>query len=180
MNYLYAFILFLLLAVVGISIFSTRKKPGKSEEEEFLTAEEVTDAEMLKAAEEAATLEDAVRVYHHARHGSEAEQVAERKCHCEEFWCNSLLAVLHAETIPELNNAEKMAQLCGNKLALSFVPLAHEKISRIAVEHATGNPEKIILVAEDAPKGGEAHLIAFLDLQRLLSPAGANFHRPSK
>ena len=123
MNYWYLFIGFLFfVGIVGISIFSVNKKQ-EEEEEEFLTAQEVADAEMLEAAKKAETLEDAVRVYHHARHGSEAGQLAEKKCHCEEFWCNSLLAVLHARTIPEIREAEKMARLCGNKLALSFAPL---------------------------------------------------------
>ncbi len=86
---------------------------------------------------------------------------------------------MRAKTISELRGAEKMARLCGNNLALSFVPHAHEYISKMAVEYAKGNPEKMILAAEEAPSGGEANLIAFLDLKSLDSGRVA-FHRPVK
>ncbi|OIO30695.1 hypothetical protein AUJ77_02715 [Candidatus Nomurabacteria bacterium CG1_02_43_90] len=70
MYYAYLFIaFFVFVAIVGISVFSMNKEVEESGEGKFLTDEEVADAKMLKDAEEAESLEDAVRVYHHARHG---------------------------------------------------------------------------------------------------------------
>lgn len=94
----------------------------------------------------------------------EQEQKEQLLSEWEKF---SLEEVLRANTPEQLKLAKKLA--IPGTLAAKFVPIQQEQVSILEVEIAGSNIEKLISVARMAPKGGQAELIAFSKLKRLLS-----------
>lgn len=78
----------------------------------------------------------------------------------------SLEEILRAKTIEQLEESKKF--VVSGTLAARFVPIKHEQISMVAVEVAGNDTNKLIQVAYKAPKGGQAEMLAFSKLQRLL------------
>lgn len=79
----------------------------------------------------------------------------------------SLEEILRAKTIEQLEESKKF--VVSGTLAARFVPIKHEQISMVEVEVAGIDTHKLILAAYRAPKGGQAEMLAFSKLQRLLS-----------
>ncbi|HBH71471.1 MAG: hypothetical protein UU88_C0001G0076 [Parcubacteria group bacterium GW2011_GWC1_42_11] len=92
------------------------------------------------------------------------EEVKPRLSEWELF---SLQEVLNSKTFEQLAWASKLT--LEGSLAAKFVPIQQEQISTLEVEIAGSNVEELIRVARMAPKGGQAEMLAFSKLQRLLS-----------
>lgn len=106
------------------------------------------------------------RIYREVMHSNQLAQEKKEKflSGWEKF---SLEEILRAKSIEQLEESKKF--VVSGTLAARFVPIKHEQISMVEVEVAGIDTHKLILAAYRAPKGGQAEMLAFSKLQRLLS-----------
>lgn len=105
------------------------------------------------------------RIYREVMRNNELAQEKKEKF-LSEWEKFSLEEVMRANTIEQLEDAKKLVM--SGTLAARFVPIKHEHISMVAVEVAGSDTNKLIRAAYKAPKGGQAEMLAFSKLQRLL------------
>lgn len=165
-----AVVLVLGFAVLVALLYATFKSKNVARPaDELSQAKSVTDTylEPLKKSQE---LERATKDFFDTyRKVANANEVTKKDIDelLNEWELFSLQEILNARTSEQLSIASKLA-ITGS-IAEKFIQIQKERISALEVDIAGNSIEKLLSAVRMAPKGGQAELIAFSKLQRLLS-----------
>jgi len=163
-------IVVLVLAFVALfSLLYTTFKSRNVDEEKPVpaSAPETYTGSLQKTRELERATKEFFDVYRRITKGGKELSKEEGDALSSEWELFSLQEVLNSKTLEQLVWASKLT--LEGSLAAKFVPIQHEQISVLEVEISGSNIERLIRAARRAPKGGQAELLAFSKLKRLLS-----------
>lgn len=160
-------VLIFAFAILLCLIYITFKSKDVYEEKSKLVNTSETYIESLKKMQE---LERAIKEFFDVyrkitKVGEDSKEASDTLF--REWGLFSLQEVLNTKTFEQLVGASKLT--LEGSLAAKFIPIQHEHISVLEVEFAGSDINKLIRAARVAPNGGQAEMLAFSKLQRLLS-----------